>query len=233
MLKEVEIRPGLSLQSDSRFFPLTQDSVLLADFAAPQLRGCGLDLGIGQGFLAALTLLRAPKVTLEGLELIPEAAALAQRNLRRAGFSVPVTVGDLRALPGFMNGRYDFCLCNPPYFEAARGRISSGALGQARSDAGASIQEVCFAANRLLKTGGRFYLCFPAARLAALFFALEQMRFAPKRLRAVQETAAAPAKLVLLEARKQGGEGLTLLPPLLLREENGDPSPEYRRIYEV
>ena len=197
MLKEVEIRPGLSLQSDSRFFPLTQDSVLLADFAAPQLRGCGLDLGIGQGFLAALTLLRAPKVTLEGLELIPEAAALAQRNLRRAGFSVPVTVGDLRALPAFMNGRYDFCLCNPPYFEAARGRISPGALGQARSDAGASVQEVCFAANRLLKTG------------------------------------AAPAKLVLLEARKQGGEGLTLLPPLLLREENGDPSPEYRRIYEV
>ena len=59
------------------------------------------------------------------------------------------------------------------------------------------------------------------------------MRFAPKRLRAVQETATAPAKLVLLEARKQGGEGLALLPPLLLREENGDPSPEYRRIYEV
>ena len=65
MLKEVEIRPGLSLYCDPRFFPLTQDSVLLADFAAPQLRGCGLDLGIGQGYLAALTLLRAPRLTLE------------------------------------------------------------------------------------------------------------------------------------------------------------------------
>ena len=97
MLKEVEIRPGLSLYCDPRFFPLTQDSVLLADFAAPQLRGCGLDLGIGQGYLAALTLLRAPRLTLEGLELIPEAAVLAQRNLRRAGFSVPVTVGALSA----------------------------------------------------------------------------------------------------------------------------------------
>lgn len=233
MLKKLQLRPGVVLDCDTRYFPLTQDSVLLADFAAPVLRGRGLDLGAGQGYLSALTLLRAPQLHLEGLELVPEAAAVASRNLAAAGFAVPMTVGDLRELPAFMNGRYDFCLCNPPYFQAAQGPLSPREpLKQARSDSGASLPEICFAANRLLKTGGRLFLCLPPARMAPLFSALEQMHFAPKRLRAVQETAADAAQLILLEARKQGGEGLTLLPPLILRDARGSYTPEYRRIYE-
>ena len=39
------------------------------------------------------------------------------------------------------------------------------------------------------------------------------------------------AHLALMEAVKQGGPGLTVLPPLFVREENGAPSREYREIY--
>ena len=37
--------------------------------------------------------------------------------------------------------------------------------------------------------------------------------------------------LLLLEAVKQGGEGMTFLPDLILRDENGRSTEEYRRIY--
>lgn len=233
MLKVIKIRDSLSLLSDSRFFPLTQDSVLLADFAAPRLHGRGLDLGAGQGFLSVLTMMRAQNIELEGLELLPGAAAMADSNLKQAGFPVPVITGDLRRLPQHMNGRYDFCICNPPYFEASRGAVSpKNELGLARSDQGASIQDVCFAAHRLLKPGGKLFLCFPSDRLAALFAALEPMKLMPKRMRMVQENAASNAALVLLEARNQGGEGLNVLPPLVLREPSGEYSAEYLRIYD-
>ena len=87
MEKQVDIRPGIALVQDSRFFPL------------------GLDLGVGQGFLAILCGLRRPDLHLEGLELQPEACALAQANARRAGLELPVTAGDLRQLPGALHGR--------------------------------------------------------------------------------------------------------------------------------
>ena len=39
-------------------------------------------------------------------------------------------------------------------------------------------------------------------------------------------------RAMLLDAVKQGGEGLTILPPLFLREETNQTTAEYREIYE-
>lgn len=229
--REIRVRGGLTLLQDARFFPMTQDSVLLADFAAPRLRGRVLDLGAGQGFLTVLTALRAPQAAFAGLELEPEAAALAEENCRRAGLCVPVTAGDLREMPAELRGRFDFCLCNPPYYEAKRGKTAkTGSLAAARAT-GAGIGQVCAAAALALKDGGRLLICFPAGRLAALMRALSQHALEPKTLRFVRETARAEASILLLEAAKQGGEGLALLPDLILRDGAGKHTEEYRRIY--
>lgn len=232
MIREVLLRPGLTLLQDSRFFPLTQDTVLLADFAAGRVRrGRGLDLGAGQGFLAVLIALRAPALELEGLELDPEAAELARENARLAGLRIPVAAGDLRDLPRDMHGRYDFCLCNPPYYRRGSGKEASAPAMAAARGAGAEIGQVCRAANQALKTGGKLFLCFPPGRAEALFAALRENRLAPKALRFVRDRAEREASLLLAEAVKQGGEGLTVLPDLILRGADGQTSEEYRRIY--
>lgn len=230
---EIALRPGLLLRQEEGFFPLGQDTVLLAYFAAPRAAGRGLDLGAGQGFLGILTALRNPKLKLEGLELQPEAATVAEQNAARAGIPFPVAVGDLRALPKALYGRYDFILCNPPYFGEKRGKTAKNpALAQARCDLGAEIGQVCAAAFSALKTGGKLFLCFPPMRLAPLLAAMAEHRLEPKRLRTVQLRPDTPPVLLLTEAVKQGGEGLEWLPPLLLRDENGTESREYRAIYE-
>lgn len=233
MEKLLELRPGVVLRQDSRFFPLGEDTMLLSAFAAPKKGSRGLDLCAGQGFLGILTGLRHPTVTLSALELYPEAAEIAEDNACRAGLTIPVTCADLRQLPPEHYDCYDFLLCNPPYFEAGRGKTAEGAFAEARSDRGANIREVCRAAFLSLKTGGRLYLCFPANRLAGLLSALEEHHLAPKRLRFVHPRPGKDANLVLLDAVKQGGEGLTILPPLFLREETNQTTAEYREIYEV
>ena len=233
MEKQLELRAGITLRQDSRFFALGEDTMLLSHFAAPRMGGLGLDLGAGQGFLGILVGLRRPDVRLQALELHPEAAGITADNAARAGLTLPVTCGDLRQLPPEVRDRFDFVLCNPPYFETARGKTAAGALAEARSDAGASIFEVCAAAAKALKTGGRLYLCFPASRLAGLFAALEQAGLAPKRLRFVHPRPRKEANLVLLDAVRQGGEGVTLLPPLYLRDEQNRLTPEYHEIYQM
>ena len=92
---------------------------------------------------------------------------------------------------------------------------------------------MCAAAARVLKTGGRLYLCFPAQRLEALFTALGQADLAPKRLRFVHPRPGKEANLALVDAVFQGGPSLAVLPPLFLKDADGQPSEEYREIYEV
>ena len=233
MQKLLELRPGVTLVQDGRFFPLGEDTMLLSAFAAPKRCARGLDLCAGQGFLGILCGLRRPEVQLEALELQEEACAITADNAKRAGLDIPVTCADLRQPLPQMHDRFDFVLCNPPYFEEGRGKTAQGAMGQARSDLGANIHEVCQAAFRCLKTGGRLYLCFPANRLADLCGALEQNQLALKRLRFVHPRPGKEANLVLIDAVKQGGAGVTVLPPLFLRDEQNQTTGEYREIYEV
>lgn len=217
MERLIELSPRVTLIQDSRFFPLVQDTVLLSRFAQPKKGGLGLDLGAGQGFLAILCGQARPDLRLEGLELTPEAAAIAEENGRRAGVPLAVHQGDLRQLPKALLGRYDFCLCNPPYYQRDRGKTAGEpALALARSDAGASIGQVCQAAFFALKTGGRLFLCFPAGQTAVLSTALEESRLALKRLQFVHPRGDKPAQLLLAEAVKQGGPGAQVLPPLIL-----------------
>ena len=53
----------------------------------------------------------------------------------------------------------------------------------------------------------------------------------PKRLRLVQHKANSAPSLALVEGRRGGSAGLKIEPPLILADENGGESEEYRRIY--
>ena len=63
--------------------------------------------------------------------------------------------------------------------------------------------------------------------------AMHQRNLAPKRIRNVHATPGRAPKFVLIEAVKGGGSGLHWLEPLVLADENGNPSAEWKRIYGV
>lgn len=229
----VTLRPGVELVQEEPWFPLGQDTLLLARFAAERARGRGLDLGCGQGFLAILTALRRPGLYIEGLERFPEPAALAAENARRAGLALPVTLGNAEALPVDLHGRFDFVLCNPPYFRPGTGKTAPNpARAAARTGTESGLGAFLRGAFLALKTGGKLFVCFPAGEGASLFSALEQNRLALKRLRPVYPGPDKPAYLLLAEAVKDGGAGMTLLPPLFLRDGAGQYTREYREICE-
>jgi release factor glutamine methyltransferase len=77
-----------------------------------------LDLGTGTGALLLAVLSELPAANGVGVDLKPEAAALAARNAARLGLA-----GRARFLAGdwaaALAGRIDLVLCNPPYIESA------------------------------------------------------------------------------------------------------------------
>ena len=234
MEQVIPLPGGIDMTQRDDLFPLTQDSVLLAGFVRLKPRERALDLGAGQGVLGLMLMARCPDVCVDGVELNTQAAAQACANYRRAGFDERgrVMCTDLRALPHEMLGQYDLCLSNPPYFDPGRGAVArTDTLADARCDRGCSPDELCSAADRALRWGGRFFLCYRPDRLSALFAALYSHRLEPKRLRLVHHQPNREASLALVEARKGGGQSLSVLPPLFMRDADGAYTPEILEIY--
>ncbi len=75
-----------------------------------------LDLGTGTGCLLLAVLSELPAATGIGIDINPEAAALARRNAARLDLPASFLAGDWAAA---LAGRFDLVLSNPPYIEAA------------------------------------------------------------------------------------------------------------------
>ena len=80
------------------------------------------------------------------------------------------------------------------------------------------MEQLCAAAGRLVKNGGRAALVHRPERLPELFAQLRAVSLEPKRMRLVQHSPDAPPSAVWVEAVRQGRPGLEVLPVLLRTE---------------
>ena len=226
--------PGGPLFQDAAPLRLTTDSVLLADFAAVRGGDKGVDLGCGSGLLMLLLLRRESGLRMTGLEIQPEALRLAEENLRLNTLRerAELVCGDLReTVKRLPNGGFDFVISNPPYFPPESGRMPPDAAREtARGETALALPELCAAASRLCRSGGRAYFCHRPERLVSLLQEMRAHYLEPKRIRFVHHDLHAPASLLLVEGRKDGKPGLSVEAPFLIRGEDGAETEEYRRI---
>lgn len=188
-------------------FPLGGDALALGAFATVRRGWRVCDLGAGSGALLLLLAGRAENLSLSGVERDGASVLAARENLRRNGLAGDIILGDLRDNP-LPAGQADLVVSNPPYFPVGGGR--SG--GPFRSEEFCTLEQLCAAAARLTRCGGRFALCHRPERLADVLCALRAAGLEPKRLQLVSHSPAHPPSLLLAEAVRGGGRGLELLP---------------------
>ena len=207
-------------------FPLGGAALALGRFATVRRGWRTCDLGCGSGAVGLLLLEREPSLALTGVERDPAAVASARRTFARNGLAVQVLTGDLRDRELLPAGTFDLAVANPPWHPLGAG--TSG--GPERSEEGCTLEEVCAAAGRLVRNGGRFALVHRPERLPELFAALERSGFAPKRMALVQHRRDTPPSAVLVEGARQGRPGLEVLPTVFLEEGAGaGPPTDVRR----
>ena len=199
------------------------DALLLAAFAAPKRNETACDLGCGCGVipLSWFASPSAPKKTF-GLDLQPRAAELARLSAERSNLSDRLTIlqGDLRELPPALpKGSFDLITCNPPYKPVGAGVISEKASDKiARHETTCTLDDVCAAAAKLLRFGGRLCICQLPERLTDLLVCMRAHRIEPKRLRLVHKNAGSAPWLVLIEGKLGSKPFLQVETPLLLSE---------------
>lgn len=211
-------------------FPLSTDSMVLADFVKLPKNASVLDLGSGCATLGLLLCARDPGCTVTGIELCENAHAAAVENIRRNRLDgrLHSICGDLRRIP-ITPGSWRVCVSNPPYFSGGERHSRNP---DARREDTCPPDALFAAAAKALCFGGDFFLVHKPEKLAQLCFEAAAHGLEPKRLRLVRHRPDAPVSLILLSCRKGCKPGLQI-EELTLFCADGTPSDDYKRIYHI
>ena len=218
-------RKGYRIIQNTKTFCFGIDAVLLAGFvqAGPSARVA--DLGCGNGILPLLLEGRDKGGSFAALEIQPEMAALARRNmaLNQLTDKVQVVEGDLKEASRLLGkNAFDAVVSNPPYIKLGSGLLNPGeAKALARHEISCTLGDVLREGAALLKEGGSLFLVHRCWRMGEALAALESNGLKARRLRLVHSFAHKEGELFLLEARKGKAEGLIVEKPCVIFEAPG------------
>lgn len=222
---------GFTLDICPGGFPLSTDSIALADFVKLPAKAQILDLGSGCGTLGLLLCAKDPGCMVTGIELDENAHQTAIDNMTRNGLDGRLTsiCADMTQIPSHMAGKFDICISNPPYFTAGP---ASRDFQVARREDQCTMEQLFASSARALRYGGDFYLVHRPERLAQLCACACHAGLEPKRLCLLRHHIDGPVSLVLVQCRKGGKPGL-LWQEASLHHADGTLTDYYRRLYHI
>lgn len=223
---------GFLLDAPQGTFPLSTDSMVLADFVQLPKSATVLDLGSGCGTLGILLCAKDPKCQVNGVESDTHSHQYALQNIaaNQLDGRMSSQLGDLRDLKSWCApGSYSCCVSNPPYFS---GGPVSRQLPQARHSDQCSTADLLEAASWALKYGGDLFLVHKPFYLAELCAHASHSGLEPKRLCLVRHKPDKECSLILLQCRKGAKPGLQLS-EICLFDRDSRPTEHYQRIYHL
>ena len=237
-LKETEriddlSRNGLVIIQDTKKFCFGMDAVLLSGFASVKKGERAIDLGTGTGIIPLLLSAKTEGEHFTGVEIQEEMAEMAARSVLLNGLEekIDILCRDLKEL-GRDGALYDVVTSNPPYMKSGNGLANpEDTKALSRHEVVCTLADVCQAAGRLLRSGGRFYMVHRPLRICEIVTELRAVKLEPKRMKFVHPFADREANMVLIEAVKDAGAECRVEKPVIVYEAPGKYSEEIYSIY--
>lgn len=210
------------------------DAILLANFASLKRKDIACDMGTGCGIIP---LIWCKGVTNEiyAVDIQPKAIAQLEKSLELNSIEgrIKPVVCDLRSIKDYLpQGSFDLVTMNPPYKPVGTGIESlSEAERIARHEVTCTVDDAVRAAAQLLKYGGRFCMCHRPERLSDIIVSLRANALECKKIRFVVERQGRAPWLVLVEGKRGGKSGVTVMPELVMKDESGSPTDEFRAMF--
>ena len=212
-------RSGLKIIQDPARFCFGMDAVLLTGFVQDGIGGRSvaredlLDLGTGTGIIPLLM--------------------SAKSKLNRLEERIRIVQGDIKEADAlFAPASFGLITCNPPYMIGGHGlQNPDSPKAIARHEVLCDFEDVARAAERLLKSGGHFYLVHRPFRLAEIICVLKEHGLEPKRMRLVYPYVDREPNMVLLDCVRGGRPRLQVEKPLIVYKAPGEYTDEIYEVY--
>jgi tRNA1Val (adenine37-N6)-methyltransferase len=225
----------IKLYQSKTGYRFSVDSLLLHDFVNLKKVDSIADLGAGSGIVGILLAKKYPESYVTLFEIQENLAGLAEKNviLNNLQDRVKVIQCDIREIPTLqISPGFDLIVSNPPFRRLKSGLLSLGEeKAVARHEIKLNLHELIDASSSLLKSKKRLCIIYHSWRLPELMDILKKNGIEPKRLRFVHSRISSEAKMVLLEAVKNGRAGLKVDRPFYIYNEKGDYTEEMKKIY--
>jgi tRNA1(Val) A37 N6-methylase TrmN6 len=229
MLKENETLEdldldGLKIIQSKDLYRFTSDPVILANFVSASPKQKLLDIGTGSGIIAILACHKNNLKTVLGVELQGKLADMARRSIEYNNLSEKITIinEDIKNFCKTHNQEFDVITCNPPYKKQGVGQCNINQSARlARHEIALTLHELCGCVKKLLKFGGKFYVCLDADRTAELIYELKQNGLEPKKMFFTQSSETKRSSIVFVMAVSGGKEGVEVLPTLITNDKDG------------
>jgi len=217
---------GLSILQPVNGYRFSMEPVLLSAFVSLRAPKKIADFGAGSGVMGLLLARRFPGAMVSLVEMQEELYGLCVSNIESnaLGGRVEALRLDIRKMRSELTG-LDVVASNPPFRKPGTGRISPRGQGQcasARHEKELPLRDLCASAARSLRGRGRFCLVYHPERLVELMDALREARLEPKRLRFVHGRPDIEARMVMMEAVRDGKPGMKVEPPLFVYKDDSD-----------
>ena len=201
------------------------DSVLLPAAVAAVAGDRVFEIGAGCGAAALCLARRVDGVKISGIDIQPHLVRLAGENVRANGFegTIDIMSGDVaQKLPPRVQGPFDHVMLNPPFLEASRSRLPGQSDKEAAHIEGAAGLEIWIGrAHGLLRHKGIVTLIHRTDRLDDIIRGLGG-KFGGITVCPLWPRAGAPAKRLIVRARKGVATPFALTAGLVLHADNGD-----------
>lgn len=235
-LDDLQVKGYEIIQKPGRFC-FGMDAVLLSSYAKVKRGERALDLGTGTGILPILLEAKNPGLHYTGLEIQEESADMARRSVAHNGLEdkIDIVTGDIKEAGHiFGNDSYEVIVSNPPYMIGEHGlKNDNEALYIARHEALCTLDDLIRESSKVLKMKGRFYMVHRPFRLPEIFTKMCSYGIEPKRMRLVHPYADKEPNMVLIEGLKGGKPRLTVEPPLIVYERDGNYTEELLQLYGI
>ena len=121
-----------------------------------------LDIGCGTGLLS-LMLAQKSKAKIDAVEIDEAAFLQAKQNIKNSIFSHNITVSNEDILQFSAHEKYDFIVCNPPFYENEKVSITHGEK-LAKHSLKLTLENLIQKIKLLLHTTGKFAILLPYFR---------------------------------------------------------------------
>lgn len=226
---------GFQLFQDEGEFKFSIDAILLAHFGEAKSNKYYLELGTGTGVIPHVLYHRGARHVV-GVDCNSHVVELAQKSVIHNDIADAVAMVELDYMSDagkVYYGQFDGIYMNPPYFETNSGLLSTVEnVALALHEQEYSMKDRLLQAQRYLKFGGTLWMIYTSPRLESLISAIEETQFRVKRMRFVHGNQEKVSKLVLLELKYGGKQGMIVEPPLYIYEVDGSYSDEVYAYYE-
>ncbi|MFT3809366.1 MAG: methyltransferase [Micropepsaceae bacterium] len=209
----------VTLEQPASGFRAGLDSVMLAAAVPARPGDTVLELGSGAGAAALCLMARVERLTLIGLEIQDDYAALARANAERNKSAARFLTADVERPPGALEPQsFDQVMMNPPFFVEGPADVSPDPTRRTAMSADPDlVPRWVAAARRYLKPQGHFTAIIPTERLSALLGALAR-GFGGTTIIPLWPDAVTPAKRIVVTAKLGSRAPLQLRPGLVLHE---------------